>query len=48
MRIDQIQQQIGSGEYRVDTHAVAEAIIRRLMAGHGPVPTPAAAVEPAA
>ncbi|HTU94569.1 MAG TPA: flagellar biosynthesis anti-sigma factor FlgM [Solirubrobacteraceae bacterium] len=31
MRISEIQQQVGSGEYRVDTHAVAEAILRRLL-----------------
>ena len=35
MRIDQIQQQIGRGEYEVDTHAVAEAILRRLLREHG-------------
>jgi anti-sigma28 factor (negative regulator of flagellin synthesis) len=31
MRIVEIQQQVGRGEYRVDTHAVAEAILRRLL-----------------
>ena len=31
MRISQIQEQVGRGEYRVDTHAVAEAILRRLL-----------------
>jgi hypothetical protein len=31
MRISQIQQQIGRGEYHVDTQAVAEAILRRLV-----------------
>jgi anti-sigma28 factor (negative regulator of flagellin synthesis) len=31
MRISEIQNQVGSGEYRVDTHAVAEAILRRLL-----------------
>jgi len=35
MRINEIQQQVGRGEYHVDTHAVAEAILRRLMTGHG-------------
>ena len=35
MRINEIQQQIGRGEYRVDHHAVADAILRRLMAGQG-------------
>jgi hypothetical protein len=43
MRVNEIQQQVGRGEYQVDTNAVAEAIIRRLMAGHGRAPsTPAA------
>ncbi len=31
MRIMEIQEQVGRGEYRVDTHAVAEAILRRLL-----------------
>ncbi len=31
MRLNQIQDQIGRGEYRVDTQAVADAIIRRLI-----------------
>jgi Anti-sigma-28 factor, FlgM len=31
MRIIEIQQQIGRGEYHVDEHAVAEAIVRRLL-----------------
>jgi len=31
MRISELQQQVGRGEYRVDTHAVAEAILRRLL-----------------
>ncbi len=31
MRLSQIQGQIGRGEYRVDTQAVADAIIRRLI-----------------
>jgi anti-sigma28 factor (negative regulator of flagellin synthesis) len=31
MRISEIQNQVGRGEYRVDTHAVAEAILRRLL-----------------
>jgi hypothetical protein len=31
MRISDIQDQVGRGEYRVDTHAVAEAILRRLL-----------------
>ncbi len=32
MRLTQIQDQIGRGEYRVDTQAVADAIIRRVIA----------------
>ena len=32
MRVSQLQDQIDRGEYRVDTHAVADAIIRRLLA----------------
>jgi anti-sigma28 factor (negative regulator of flagellin synthesis) len=31
MRISEIQQQVGRGEYSVDTHAVADAILRRLL-----------------
>ena len=31
MRIVEIQQQVGRGEYRVDTNAVADAILRRLL-----------------
>jgi hypothetical protein len=31
MRISELQDQVGRGEYRVDTHAVAEAILRRLL-----------------
>jgi hypothetical protein len=31
MRISEIQQQVGRGEYRVDTHAVADAILRKLL-----------------
>ena len=34
MRISEIQEQIGRGEYHVDTHAVAEAIVRRLLQEH--------------
>jgi hypothetical protein len=30
----QIQAQIGRGEYRVDTQAVADAIVRRLLGQH--------------
>jgi anti-sigma28 factor (negative regulator of flagellin synthesis) len=35
MRMNQIQQLIDRGEYRVDPHAVADAILRRLLAGRG-------------
>ena len=31
MRISEIQEQVGRGEYQVDTHAVADAIVRRLL-----------------
>jgi anti-sigma28 factor (negative regulator of flagellin synthesis) len=31
MRISEIQEQVGRGEYRVDTHAVADAILRKLL-----------------
>ncbi len=31
MRTNEIQQQVGRGEYRVDTQAVADAILRRLL-----------------
>jgi hypothetical protein len=34
MRLDELQQQVGRGEYRVDAQAVAEAIVRRLLAAH--------------
>jgi hypothetical protein len=30
MRISEIQEQVGRGEYHVDAHAVADAIVRRL------------------
>jgi hypothetical protein len=29
--MNEIQQQLGRGEYEVDTHAVADAILRRLL-----------------
>ncbi|MGH2914654.1 MAG: flagellar biosynthesis anti-sigma factor FlgM [Solirubrobacteraceae bacterium] len=32
MRITEIQERVGSGEYRVDARAVADAIVRRLVA----------------
>jgi hypothetical protein len=31
--MNELQQQVGRGEYEVDSHAVAEAILRRLFAG---------------
>jgi anti-sigma28 factor (negative regulator of flagellin synthesis) len=31
MRISEITEQVGRGEYRVDTHAVADAIVRKLL-----------------
>jgi hypothetical protein len=34
MRLSEIQEQIGRGEYRVDTHAVADAMLRRLLPEH--------------
>ena len=34
MRLSEIQEQIGRDEYRVDTHAVAAAIVRRLLPEH--------------
>ncbi|MBV9837460.1 MAG: flagellar biosynthesis anti-sigma factor FlgM [Solirubrobacterales bacterium] len=30
MRVIELRQQIGRGEYRVNPHAVAEAIVRRM------------------
>jgi hypothetical protein len=33
LRLTQIQEQVGRGEYRVDTQAVADAILRRLLGG---------------
>jgi hypothetical protein len=33
MRLSQIQEQIGRGQYEVDAHAVADAIVRRLVQG---------------
>lgn len=39
MRLSQIQAQVGRGEYQVDTQAVADAIIRRLLEEHKIVAT---------
>ena len=36
MRLDELQAQVGRGEYRVDTQAVADAILRRLLHGLKP------------
>ena len=44
-RLNDIQRQIGRGEYRVDTEAVADAIVRRLLGGP-PVGSPPASQEP--
>jgi hypothetical protein len=42
MRLNEIQEQIGRGEYRVNAHAVAEAIVRRLLGAPRPAnPAPA-------
>lgn len=38
MHLSQIQEQIGRGQYRVDTQAVADAIVRRLLAEHKVTP----------
>ncbi len=35
MRVNEIQQQVGRGDYQVDNNAVAEAILRRLMQAYG-------------
>jgi hypothetical protein len=44
MRLSEIQEQIGTGEYRVNPRAVADAILRRLLAqlrpDSGPAPAP--------
>ena len=45
MRLSQIQEQIGRGEYRVDTQAVADAIIRRFIAEQRQSPTGPAAPQ---
>jgi anti-sigma28 factor (negative regulator of flagellin synthesis) len=39
MRMNELQQLIDRGEYRVDTHAVADAILRRIL-GSGRPETP--------
>ncbi len=45
MRLSQIQTQIGRGEYRVNTEAVADAIIRRLSVEQRPRPAGGPASE---
>jgi Anti-sigma-28 factor, FlgM len=42
MRLSEIQEQIGTGEYRVNPQAVADAILRRLLPQLRP-PAPARA-----
>ncbi|MGH2858024.1 MAG: flagellar biosynthesis anti-sigma factor FlgM [Solirubrobacteraceae bacterium] len=46
MRITEIQQQVGRGQYRVDTQAVADAIVRRLLAQRQTAATPPRAQGP--
>lgn len=33
MRLNELQDQVGRGQYRVDTQAVADAILRRVLDG---------------
>jgi Anti-sigma-28 factor, FlgM len=35
VKVTALRDQIQSGDYQVDTQAVADAILRRLLAGHG-------------
>ncbi len=44
MRISEIQEQVGSGAYHVNPQAVADAIVRRLLAHPRPA-TPAPAPQ---
>jgi anti-sigma28 factor (negative regulator of flagellin synthesis) len=44
MRLDEIQEKVGSGEYHVNTRAVADAILRRLFAQLRP-PGPSSAPQ---
>ena len=39
MRLSELQRQVAHGEYRIDSQAVADAILRRLLAARklGPV-----------
>jgi anti-sigma28 factor (negative regulator of flagellin synthesis) len=41
LRLTEIQEQVGRGEYRVDTQAVAAAILRRLLGAQLSSPGPA-------
>ncbi len=46
MRLSEIQKQIGAGQYHVNPRAVADAILRRLLAQPRPAgPAPAAQEE---
>lgn len=36
MKVTDIREQVGRGEYEVDTDAVAEAIVRRILGDRGP------------
>jgi len=45
--MNELQQLIDRGEYRVDTYAVADAILRRLLAGRGGAGAPAAGAQDA-
>ena len=40
MKVMDIQEQVGRGEYQVDTHAVAVAIVRRILGERAPRATP--------
>jgi hypothetical protein len=45
MRLEQIQEQVGNGAYQVNPRAVAEAILRRLLAAPRPAGPPPDAQE---
>jgi hypothetical protein len=45
MRITEIQEQVGTGQYHVNTQAVADAILRRLFASPRPASPPSAPQE---
>lgn len=46
MRLTEIQEKVGSGEYHVNTRAVADAILRRLFAQPRPAVSGGAAPAP--